>query len=559
MSIPTQDQLPAKVAATRLWSGLRLLVVDTETTWSSSDKRQRVVSVAVVTCRAGTVRGHWQALVNPGIPITRSSTRIHGLTDAHVEGEPGFDAVAAQLLALLTERPGERLVVAAHRASFDVPVLRAELERAGHQMPDLAVLYTASRLPAVVGISPDGRGLAHLLAALGLQNAKPHDALADATATAEAAVALLGHAAAAGFDDLDALLAAAGTTQTTLTITYAGPGSADGDDAAPVTLPDHHVAGHAQILGRGTSQRTLDRWLRQIDECATLRCPYLADRITEATADPATLLTLLQAALDARITENDAPGAATVLLALAPLLADLPPVPGASGQRRAALAWHRRHAQPLRALGRCGKDDRCPACRAGDACGLDVWATALAPAALGGRTTQLARGFFETTGKEAGTGVYTGWASAGRGDLADATLELAAAIWRDAGQDSRAADVVRLGWQAGCRNPVIADAHAVALAAGGREPDLRAALDVCRTALATRDGSTADGWAELEARAAMLAGRLDRLRVRYTDQIDEDGNRIPARRHHPSTPRRTRSARFLRSGAELAPAAEEPA
>jgi hypothetical protein len=119
--------------------------------------------------------------------------------------------------------------------------------------------------------------------------------------------------------------------------------------------------------------------------------------------------------------------------------------------------------------------------------------------------------------------------------------------WRSIGQSTRAGQLAQLAWAAGAREPVTAEAHAAALARGGREADLDAGLAVCEQALLARTGSTDDAWRSLTTRRAAIEGRLARRRVRYRDEVDGDGRPIPIRPHHPASPRRTRPPRFQRS------------
>lgn len=114
---------------------------------------------------------------------------------------------------------------------------------------------------------------------------------------------------------------------------------------------------------------------------------------------------------------------------------------------------------------------------------------------------------------------------------------------RAGGQEAAAQTFAHLAWKAGCREPRLA-AYANLLAAPGDETALRRAADVCDEALLSRDGSTFDGWTELGAKRAQLLGRLERRRLRPSGELDEDGNPVPVRRHHPETPRRTRPRRF---------------
>ena len=156
------------------------------------------------------------------------------------------------------------------------------------------------------------------------------------------------------------------------------------------------------------------------------------------------------------------------------------------------------------------------------------------------------RAFFWTTGQHAGSGVCAAWRKHGRTPLADATLRLVRQHWIEAGQHARAQQLAQLAWAGGCRDPEIAEAHAIAIARAGREPDLRAALDVCTEALTLRAGNTDDAWRSLAIRQAQIAGRIERGRVCYTGEVDAAGNPIIARRHQPRAARRVRQPRFLR-------------
>jgi hypothetical protein len=164
------------------------------------------------------------------------------------------------------------------------------------------------------------------------------------------------------------------------------------------------------------------------------------------------------------------------------------------------------------------------------------------------RPRPLRTGFFETTGKEAGTGAYTSWCANGARTIADTAVAICIDHWRAIGQATRAEQVAQLAWNAGCRHPDVVDAYAGHVAAAGTRTDLRTALAACKLALRARHDSTHEAWNRLQARSRQLAGQLERLRVRPSGQVDADGNPIPRRRHHPATPRRSRSRRFARPG-----------
>ena len=155
--------------------------------------------------------------------------------------------------------------------------------------------------------------------------------------------------------------------------------------------------------------------------------------------------------------------------------------------------------------------------------------------------------FFGTSGKKVGLGTYANWEKKGMDPRV-----LGAALWaiveylRASGQSSEADRVVRIGWDKGSRHPSLAEALAGMLAAPGRLTDLEDGLRICDEALSSRAGATTNAWLALVSRRNQLAGRIRRLSERPSGRFDEDGNPIPLRRHHPETPRRTRSPRFIR-------------
>ena len=258
----TDAPLSTAAAVESLWGGVRIVVIDLETTHSPTDRHDRALSFAAVTCRAGTVRGKWQTLINPGVPIDRESRAVHGLTDAHLEGEPMFADVADQLLPLFSPADGETLVVAGHNVGYDISVLRGELSLVGRELPDVPVLDTMRKLPALADVHPDGGSLAALLATLELTNARPHDALADATACAEALVELLRRAADRGHTDFDTLLEEVSGGATTATIRSKGRIRGGTSTAAVPALPPEHTEGHTTALSRRAGVRMLAACMR---------------------------------------------------------------------------------------------------------------------------------------------------------------------------------------------------------------------------------------------------------------------------------------------------------
>jgi hypothetical protein len=140
--------------------------------------------------------------------------------------------------------------------------------------------------------------------------------------------------------------------------------------------------------------------------------------------------------------------------------------------------------------------------------------------------------------------VFTTWRKDGRRLLADATAWVVHERHRTGGQEVSAQAFAQLAWKAECREPRLVAAYANLLAAPGDEAALRRAADAREEALLSRDGSTFDGWTELGAKRAQLLGRLERRRAGAAVTLDDDGNPVPVRRHHPAEPRRSRPRRF---------------
>jgi DNA polymerase III epsilon subunit-like protein len=87
------------------------VVVDVETT-GLDPKKDRIVSIA---CLRGSIAelattgythlDQFTARLNPGIPIPREATRVHGIEDRDVAAEETFADIALQLREFIGELP----------------------------------------------------------------------------------------------------------------------------------------------------------------------------------------------------------------------------------------------------------------------------------------------------------------------------------------------------------------------------------------------------------------------------------------------------------------------
>jgi DNA polymerase-3 subunit epsilon len=165
----------------------RFVVVDLETT-GLRPGRSAICEIGAVRVEALLPAGTFQTLIDPGVPLPSVIAGITGLEDRDLRGAPRPAAAVRSFLAFA----GERSVIVAHNARFDLAFLDREVE-----------LLTGRRLaaPVVDTVGLARRLLAGRIARVGLASlahffgtsVRPcHRALPDARATAEILVALVG-------------------------------------------------------------------------------------------------------------------------------------------------------------------------------------------------------------------------------------------------------------------------------------------------------------------------------------------------------------------------------
>ncbi|MBN2191696.1 MAG: 3'-5' exonuclease [Polyangiaceae bacterium] len=164
------------------WLDLPIVSIDTETTGRDPDT-DRIVEVACVQYRGGTILEARSWLVNPGRPIPREAFDVHGIGDDTVAGQPPFAAVAAEVLAVCGDA-----IPLAYNAEFDRRFLRSELDRLSVSVPDAALaragvdwldpLVWARELQA----NERSRALGDVCGRLGIALEQAHRATCDAEA-----------------------------------------------------------------------------------------------------------------------------------------------------------------------------------------------------------------------------------------------------------------------------------------------------------------------------------------------------------------------------------------
>ncbi len=98
---------------------------DTETT-GLEPRNCRVVEIGAIRYDSRGIISRFGSLVNPGTPMPPEVTKVNGITDKMLEGQPS----AAEVLPDFIRFIGDAILVA-HNAPFDVSFINEELSRAG--------------------------------------------------------------------------------------------------------------------------------------------------------------------------------------------------------------------------------------------------------------------------------------------------------------------------------------------------------------------------------------------------------------------------------------------
>ena len=99
---------------------------DLETTGIDVAK-DKIVEIAILKVFPNGNKESKTWLVNPGIPIPESSSKIHGITDEKVANEPLFKELASQIYQMIKDSD----LAGFNSDRFDIPLLAEELLRAG--------------------------------------------------------------------------------------------------------------------------------------------------------------------------------------------------------------------------------------------------------------------------------------------------------------------------------------------------------------------------------------------------------------------------------------------
>jgi DNA polymerase-3 subunit epsilon len=180
----------AEAVQTTLEDGIALaevefVVVDLETT-GGSPVDSRITEIGAVRLRGGERLGTFQTLVDPGVSIPRTITRLTGIDDALLAGAPPIEWVLPSFAEF-----AHGAVFVAHNATFDFTFLNAALRRLDYDPLPAPPVCTARLARRVVWPEVPNVRLQTLAQYFRTATKPSHRALPDAEACAEVLHGLL--------------------------------------------------------------------------------------------------------------------------------------------------------------------------------------------------------------------------------------------------------------------------------------------------------------------------------------------------------------------------------
>ncbi|MGZ4430883.1 MAG: exonuclease domain-containing protein [Gaiellales bacterium] len=183
------------------------VVFDLETTGTRPGVA-RIVELGAVRMHGFEVAGELERLVDPGTPIPFEITRLTGIAARDVRGRPRVGPVLDEFLSF-----AQGAVLVAHNARFDVGFVDAELSRMHGRRLAAPVLDTVMLARRLLAGRLSNMSLGTLAERFDTQVRPCHRALADASATAEVLVHLLGMSQERGVRTVGQAIAFSGPAQ----------------------------------------------------------------------------------------------------------------------------------------------------------------------------------------------------------------------------------------------------------------------------------------------------------------------------------------------------------
>lgn len=123
----------------------RLVFIDVETTGLKPAQGHRIIEIGAIAMENNQIISEFQSLVQVSYPIPRHVSKIHGITNDMLAGQPTPEKIYPEVKDFISDS-----ILVAHNAKFDVGFLRSEFSRLNlHlQNPSICTLkISRSRYP----------------------------------------------------------------------------------------------------------------------------------------------------------------------------------------------------------------------------------------------------------------------------------------------------------------------------------------------------------------------------------------------------------------------------
>lgn len=107
-----------------LMNDKRIIFIDVETTGLDHRKGHRIIEIGAVAMENNQVLSEYQSLIHVDIPIPRHVSKVHGITNEMLIGQPEPENVFPDIKNFMADS-----ILVAHNAKFDIGFLRSEFNR----------------------------------------------------------------------------------------------------------------------------------------------------------------------------------------------------------------------------------------------------------------------------------------------------------------------------------------------------------------------------------------------------------------------------------------------
>jgi DNA polymerase-3 subunit epsilon len=180
---------------------MRQIVLDTETTGLATSQGHRIIEIGCLELVNRRLTGReYHRFLNPERAIDEGAERVHGISNADLEGQPRFADIADELIDFLRN---SELVI--HNAEFDVGFLEYELSLMKHARPVISEHATVlDTLELARKLHPGQRNSLDALCkrySVDASRREVHGALIDAELLARVYLAMTGGQTALSLDE----------------------------------------------------------------------------------------------------------------------------------------------------------------------------------------------------------------------------------------------------------------------------------------------------------------------------------------------------------------------